>query len=199
MFRDCIFLFTALIFSRSYRPAVTNGPHRHHNPGLPSVRSNRTRYRRINPVINLTFAIYIHKTETVENYISPRRLVAIYLIPGYAAHNNQTLCLQAFNPIAATMPLQLLGDLFLLQLSFLYSCRRHLLNKRMSKGPYKIILTATDFVFPQVPDSRRVSDSLFYRSFAPPLYLNLAHSPLLLTIVPRMRDALPLVMECLIS
>ncbi|XP_023248641.1 retinal guanylyl cyclase 2 [Copidosoma floridanum] len=33
--------------------------------------------------------------------------------------------------------------------------RRHLLKKRMSKGPYKIILTATDFVFPQIPDSRR--------------------------------------------
>lgn len=35
--------------------------------------------------------------------------------------------------------------------------RRHLLKKRMSKGPYKIILTATDFVFPQIPDARRVS------------------------------------------
>ncbi|KAK0094156.1 hypothetical protein PV326_011713 [Microctonus aethiopoides] len=38
--------------------------------------------------------------------------------------------------------------------------RRHLLNKRMSKGPYKIILTATDFVFPQVSDSRRVDEGI---------------------------------------
>lgn len=37
--------------------------------------------------------------------------------------------------------------------------RKKLLKKRMSKGPYKIILTTSDFVFPQVPqiDSRRVS------------------------------------------
>ncbi|XP_043283814.1 retinal guanylyl cyclase 2 isoform X2 [Venturia canescens] len=38
--------------------------------------------------------------------------------------------------------------------------RRHLLNKRMSKGPYKIILTASDFVFPQMPDSRRVDEGI---------------------------------------
>jgi len=33
----------------------------------------------------------------------------------------------------------------------------------MSKGPYKIILTTSDFVFPQVPpvDSRTVSRILF--------------------------------------
>ncbi|XP_031787096.1 guanylate cyclase 2D isoform X2 [Nasonia vitripennis] len=38
--------------------------------------------------------------------------------------------------------------------------RRHLLKKRMSKGPYKIILTATDFVFPQIPDARRVDEGI---------------------------------------
>ncbi|KAL7302296.1 hypothetical protein TKK_0004960 [Trichogramma kaykai] len=38
--------------------------------------------------------------------------------------------------------------------------RRHLLKKRMSKGPYKIILTATDFVFPQIPDHRRVDEGI---------------------------------------
>lgn len=35
--------------------------------------------------------------------------------------------------------------------------RNHLLKKRISKGPYRVLLTAADFVFPQVPDSRRVS------------------------------------------
>ncbi|CAB0041147.1 unnamed protein product [Trichogramma brassicae] len=38
--------------------------------------------------------------------------------------------------------------------------KRHLLKKRMSKGPYKIILTATDFVFPQIPDHRRVDEGI---------------------------------------
>lgn len=43
--------------------------------------------------------------------------------------------------------------------------RKHLLKKRMSKGPYKIILTTSDFVFPQVPpvDSRTVSGISFDR------------------------------------
>lgn len=35
--------------------------------------------------------------------------------------------------------------------------RNQLLKKRISKGPYKVLLTATDFVFPQIADSRRVS------------------------------------------
>lgn len=35
--------------------------------------------------------------------------------------------------------------------------RNHLIKKRVSKGPYKVLLTATDFVFPQIADSRRVS------------------------------------------
>lgn len=35
--------------------------------------------------------------------------------------------------------------------------RKQLLKKRVAKGPYKVLLTATDFVFPQIPDSRRVS------------------------------------------
>jgi len=45
----------------------------------------------------------------------------------------------------------------------LMRCRRRLLKKRMSKGPYKIILTTSDFVFPQVPpvDSRTVSKVSF--------------------------------------
>lgn len=35
--------------------------------------------------------------------------------------------------------------------------RKQLLKKRVAKGPYKVVLTATDFVFPQIADSRRVS------------------------------------------
>lgn len=35
--------------------------------------------------------------------------------------------------------------------------RYQLLKKRVAKGPYKVLLTATDFVFPQIADSRRVS------------------------------------------
>ncbi|KAG7199229.1 hypothetical protein KM043_018098 [Ampulex compressa] len=40
--------------------------------------------------------------------------------------------------------------------------RKHLLKRRMSKGPYKIILTTSDFVFPQVPqvDSRTVDEGI---------------------------------------
>lgn len=38
--------------------------------------------------------------------------------------------------------------------------RNQLLRKRVSKGPYKVLLTATDFVFPQVADSRRVSTTV---------------------------------------
>ncbi|XP_012537181.2 retinal guanylyl cyclase 2 [Monomorium pharaonis] len=40
--------------------------------------------------------------------------------------------------------------------------RKRLLKKRISKGPYKIILTTTDFVFPQVPpvDSRTVDEGI---------------------------------------
>lgn len=39
----------------------------------------------------------------------------------------------------------------------LYFFRRQLQKKRMSKGPNKIILTPSDFVFPQIGDNRRVS------------------------------------------
>lgn len=39
--------------------------------------------------------------------------------------------------------------------------RKQLLKKRVTKGPYKVLLTATDFVFPQIPDSRRVSGCCF--------------------------------------
>lgn len=54
-------------------------------------------------------------------------------------------------------------DSVAMELFFSSTCvvlsRKKLLKKRMSKGPYKIILTTSDFVFPQVPrvDSRRVS------------------------------------------
>ncbi|KAK5647035.1 hypothetical protein RI129_005499 [Pyrocoelia pectoralis] len=35
--------------------------------------------------------------------------------------------------------------------------RKLFLKKKLSKGPYKVLLTASDFVFPQIPDSRRLS------------------------------------------
>ncbi|KAK4880380.1 hypothetical protein RN001_008526 [Aquatica leii] len=35
--------------------------------------------------------------------------------------------------------------------------RKHIIKKKLSKGPYKVMLTATDFVFPQIADSRRLS------------------------------------------
>lgn len=35
--------------------------------------------------------------------------------------------------------------------------RRQLHKQKMSKGPYRVILTPADFVFPQVGDNRRVS------------------------------------------
>ncbi|XP_057663758.1 retinal guanylyl cyclase 2 isoform X2 [Diorhabda carinulata] len=38
--------------------------------------------------------------------------------------------------------------------------RNQLLKKRVSKGPYKVILTANDFVFPQITDSRRVDEGI---------------------------------------
>ncbi|XP_068903394.1 retinal guanylyl cyclase 2 isoform X4 [Tenebrio molitor] len=38
--------------------------------------------------------------------------------------------------------------------------RNQLLKKRISKGPYKVLLTATDFVFPQIADSRRVDEGI---------------------------------------
>ncbi|XP_070151794.1 retinal guanylyl cyclase 2 isoform X1 [Polyergus mexicanus] len=40
--------------------------------------------------------------------------------------------------------------------------RKRLIKKRISKGPYKIILTTSDFVFPQVPpvDSRTVDEGI---------------------------------------
>ncbi|XP_034940312.1 receptor-type guanylate cyclase gcy-12 isoform X3 [Chelonus insularis] len=50
--------------------------------------------------------------------------------------------------------------LTLLLLVIVILVRRHFLNRRMSKGPYKIILTASDFVFPQVVDSRRVDEGI---------------------------------------
>lgn len=40
---------------------------------------------------------------------------------------------------------------------FVAFARQRLMKKRVSKGPYKVLLTATDFVFPQIADSRRVS------------------------------------------
>lgn len=42
--------------------------------------------------------------------------------------------------------------------------RNQLLKKRVSKGPYKVLLTATDFVFPQIADSRRVSEIIAFLS-----------------------------------
>lgn len=57
-----------------------------------------------------------------------------------------------------------LGSLLLivLAISIAILIRKKLLKKRMSKGPYKIILTTSDFVFPQVPqvDSRRVDEGI---------------------------------------
>lgn len=45
--------------------------------------------------------------------------------------------------------------------------RYQLRKKRISKGPYKVLLTATDFVFPQLADSRRVSIFLWvFSSFS---------------------------------
>ncbi|KAJ9584442.1 hypothetical protein L9F63_021217, partial [Diploptera punctata] len=38
--------------------------------------------------------------------------------------------------------------------------RKQLLKKRMSKGPYKILLTPSDFVFPHVPDTLRVDEGI---------------------------------------
>ncbi|KRT84594.1 protein kinase [Oryctes borbonicus] len=38
--------------------------------------------------------------------------------------------------------------------------RYQLLKKRVAKGPYKVLLTATDFVFPQIADSRRVDEGI---------------------------------------
>jgi hypothetical protein len=45
--------------------------------------------------------------------------------------------------------------------------KRHFWKQKMSKGPYKVILTPADFVFPQVGDNRRVSTKLFDKSFNP--------------------------------
>lgn len=38
--------------------------------------------------------------------------------------------------------------------------RSQLKKKRVTKGPYKVLLTATDFVFPQIADSRRVDEGI---------------------------------------
>ncbi|CAG9814278.1 unnamed protein product [Phaedon cochleariae] len=38
--------------------------------------------------------------------------------------------------------------------------RNQLGKKRVTKGPYKVLLTATDFVFPQIADSRRVDEGI---------------------------------------
>lgn len=53
--------------------------------------------------------------------------------------------------------------------------RYHLLKKRITKGPYKVLLTATDFVFPQIADSRRVSNLSDVLSFKVQrtIYINL--------------------------
>lgn len=42
--------------------------------------------------------------------------------------------------------------------------RQQLLKKKVSKGPFKVLLTATDFVFPQIADSRRVSNHVLSNS-----------------------------------
>lgn len=42
-------------------------------------------------------------------------------------------------------------------LGIMVLARNQLLKKRIIKGPYKVLLTGADFVFPQVVDSRRVS------------------------------------------
>ncbi|XP_033351701.1 uncharacterized protein LOC117234512 isoform X1 [Bombus vosnesenskii] len=58
----------------------------------------------------------------------------------------------------------ILGSLLLtvFAISVAILIRKKLLKKRMSKGTYKIILTTSDFVFPQVPqvDSRRVDEGI---------------------------------------
>ncbi|XP_045470449.1 retinal guanylyl cyclase 2 isoform X2 [Harmonia axyridis] len=38
--------------------------------------------------------------------------------------------------------------------------RNQLLRKKVMKGPYKVILTATDFVFPNISDARRVEEGI---------------------------------------
>jgi len=57
--------------------------------------------------------------------------------------------------------------------------RRQLHKQKMSKGPYRVILTPADFVFPQIGDNRRVSVEkmliisyfIFLRS--PPIFVSL--------------------------
>ncbi|XP_076752601.1 retinal guanylyl cyclase 2 isoform X1 [Xylocopa sonorina] len=57
-----------------------------------------------------------------------------------------------------------LGSLLLTIVAILIAIlfRRKLLKKGMSKGPYKIVLTTSDFVFPQVPraNSKRVDEGI---------------------------------------
>ncbi|KAK9293807.1 hypothetical protein QLX08_011361 [Tetragonisca angustula] len=62
--------------------------------------------------------------------------------------------------IVAVVLASLLLTVFAISIAVLI--RKKLLKKRMSKGPYKIILTTSDFVFPQVPrvDSRRVDEGI---------------------------------------
>ncbi|XP_074040194.1 retinal guanylyl cyclase 2 isoform X2 [Leptinotarsa decemlineata] len=38
--------------------------------------------------------------------------------------------------------------------------RNQFIKKRVTKGPYKVLLTAADFVFPQIADSRRVDEGI---------------------------------------
>lgn len=80
-------------------------------------------------------------------------------------HNDECEgCENEFNKLVSV--LLILGCSFI-SVSFLLGTvilvRNQFLKKNLSKGPYKVILTATDFVFPQIPDSRRVSKCNFSR------------------------------------
>ncbi|KAF7996629.1 hypothetical protein HCN44_002275 [Aphidius gifuensis] len=72
-------------------------------------------------------------------------------------NNNNNLPLRTSHIVAVVLVCLLL-TLLIIIIGILI--RRHLINKRISKGPFKIILTASDFVFPHIADGRRVDEGI---------------------------------------
>lgn len=68
-------------------------------------------------------------------------------------------CESEFAKLLSVLIILLCSSVFVAVLFGIAALARYqLLKKRITKGPYKVLLTATDFVFPQIADSRRVSN-----------------------------------------
>lgn len=111
-------------------------------------------YTTLRPLLSIT------KSNNVSDWSSIRR-ISNNFDEWLVKHEQQEECEDCRSDVEKTLSVLIIlvcSCLFVtLIMGVVALARNQLIKKRVSKGPYKVLLTATDFVFPQIADSRRVS------------------------------------------